>query len=124
MQVDKLERQVGRFVHATNSAFSVVENPQFRAMMDLVRPGLAIPGRRAVGGRILESVYSEEWSKFIEAKKGMFCTLSIDGWSNPKNDPILGIMVDAHLVDTIRHKRKTPYGCLFGGGDGGCHSKN
>ena len=88
-------------MYATNSAFSMVENPQFRAMMDLVRPGIQLPGRRAISGRILEDVYAEEWEKFAKEKKGMHCTMSIDGWSNIKNDPILGIMVDAHLVETI-----------------------
>ncbi len=32
--------------------------------MELARPGIAVPGRRALGGRILDVVYDEEWTKF------------------------------------------------------------
>ncbi len=60
----KFERQLGRFVFATNSPFSIVENKEFASLMELARPGIAVPGRRALGGRILDVVYDEEWTKF------------------------------------------------------------
>ena len=60
----KFERQVGRFVYATNSPFTIVENAEFVTMMEMARPGIKLPGRRAVGGRILEDVHGEEWAKF------------------------------------------------------------
>ena len=48
-QVDELDRQVGRMVYATNSAFRIVENKEFLALMQLVRPGIKIPSRRFQG---------------------------------------------------------------------------
>ena len=66
-----------------------------------VRPGLKVPGRRAVGGRILDSVHKEEWEKFTAKFKDEFATLMIDGWSTLSNDPVLGVLVDNFFVDAI-----------------------
>ena len=100
-QVDELERQVGKFVFATNAPFSIVENKEFLGMMQMVRPGVKLPGRLAIGGRILNSVYDAEWQKFTETVKDKLVTLAIDGWSNVTNEPVLGIMMDTQLLASI-----------------------
>ena len=63
-QVDKFERQLGCFVYATTSPFSLVDNVEFKNLMELARPGIKLPARHAIGGRILQVVYDEEWGKF------------------------------------------------------------
>ena len=73
-KVQKLELQVGRFVFATNNAFMVVENKEFLALMDMVRPGLKLPNRKKVGGKILQSVYAQEWKKFVDSLDGRYVT--------------------------------------------------
>ena len=70
-------------------------------MMQLVRPGIKLPGWQAIGGRILNDVYDAEWEKFSEAMKDKCVTLAIDGWSTLTNDPVLGIMMDNRLITSI-----------------------
>ena len=64
--MDQLERQVGKFVFSTNAPFSIVENQDFLRMMQMVRPGIKLPGRHTIGGRILDDVYMDEWQKFSQ----------------------------------------------------------
>ena len=92
---------MGKFVFATNAPFSVVENKEFLQLMELVRPGIKLPGRLAIGGRILNDVYESEWKKFAETMKNKLVTLAIDGWSNVTNEPVLGIMMDTQLFASI-----------------------
>ena len=54
-QVGSLEKQVGRFVYSTNSPFRLVEHKEFLALMQMVRPGVKLPNKRAIGGRILNA---------------------------------------------------------------------
>ena len=67
--MDRLERQVGKFVFATNAPFSIVENKEFVAMMQMVRPGIKIPGRQAIGGRILNDVYDANGKSLPRQRK-------------------------------------------------------
>jgi hypothetical protein len=79
----------------------VAENPEFKKMMTLVQPNLKLPGRQAVGGRILTAVYEEEWAKFTASLEGKLVTMAVDGWSNLTSHPFLSIMVDDQLFATI-----------------------
>ena len=99
--MDQLERQVGKFVFATKSPFFIVENKEFVAMMQMVRPGIKLPRRQAIGGRILNDVYDVEWHKVAELTKDKYVTLAVDGWSNLTNDPILGTTMDTYLITSI-----------------------
>jgi hypothetical protein len=99
--MDELEKQVGRFVFATNSPFKVVEHPEFLKMMNMVRPSIKLPKRQTVGGRILDAVYVEEWKAFTSSLDGKYCTMAMDGWSTLTNQPYIAILLGNHLVDTI-----------------------
>ena len=46
-------------------------------------------------------MYDAEWQKFAETTKGKDVTLAIDGWSTLTNEPILGIMMDTHLITSV-----------------------
>ena len=41
----------------TNSAFRAVEHKEFKGLIDRICPGITLPGRRAIAGRILDAVY-------------------------------------------------------------------
>lgn len=88
-------------MYATNAPFKVVENKEFLALLDMVRPGISVPGRRVVGGRILQVVFDEEWQNFVDKVKGKLCTLAIDGWSTITSNPVLGICLDQQIITSI-----------------------
>ena len=60
-----------------------------------------MPGPRAIGGRILTDVYDEEWGKFAASVEGRHLTMSMDGWSNLTNNPVLAICLDNQLVYSV-----------------------
>jgi hypothetical protein len=70
-KADSLELQVGKFLFATNSSFRVAEHPQFAKLVEMLQPKAKLPGRRAIGGRILTTVYDTEWAKFVKSVEGV-----------------------------------------------------
>ena len=57
-----LDLQLCRFVLATAIPFRVVEHPEFKTLISMLRPGCRLSGERAVAGDLLESVYSDRWT--------------------------------------------------------------
>ena len=110
-----LEEQVGRFIFATYSSFTVAEHPEFRKLVGMLEPKAKLPGRRALSGRILTQVFEKEWAKFTASVDGVshvslflnpqlvgkHVTLAIDGWSNLTNQPFLAILLDNELFYTL-----------------------
>jgi len=101
-----LDEQVGRLVYATNSSFRFVEHPEFIKLVEMLRPGYKPPSRDAIGGTILNHVYNEEIEKCKQVLSGSAVCLSLDGWSNIHNDPIVCTSVvndegKFYLLDTI-----------------------
>lgn len=58
-QQHEIDLQLGKFVFGTNSAFRIVENPEF---VSLLRPGYILPNRQKLGDQILDEVYENELS--------------------------------------------------------------
>ena len=114
---EDLDEQVARMVFATNSAFRSVDHPEFVKMATLLRPGYRPPSRKAVAGSLLNSVHSSELERCKAAIEGKTVCLSLDGWSNISNDPIVcsslttseGLTVLADTVDTSGHSHTGEY---------------
>jgi Protein of unknown function (DUF 659)/hAT family C-terminal dimerisation region len=106
---EALDHQCARFVFATNSAFRHVEHPEFIRLMALARPGYNPPNRHQVGGPLLDDVYNSITSDVKKALLNASVCMSIDGWSNIHNDPIICASVtdvkdgrgSVYLVDTV-----------------------
>src|SRR5215469_8578841 len=82
-------------IRATVSAgFSLrwVENKEIQELFYFLNPGLKLPGRRSLGGRILDdeskTLQIEVTKKLKEDSTGV--TLAFDGWTNVLNQNILG----------------------------------
>ena len=75
-------------------------------MIQKLRPGYNPPDRKRMAGDILDGVY-DQLQETAQAKlQGKMVTLSMDGWSDINNDPILGFCIiydgQAYLVDTVQ----------------------
>lgn len=106
MQKKSLDKQVARFIFATNTAFRSVEHPQFVRLMQQLRPGYTPPNRKEISGPLLETIYEEEKKTCSLILKNQSVCLGFDGWSNVHNEPIICLTVttktgDVYLVDTI-----------------------
>ncbi len=89
----KIDRQIVRMVVCCNTPFALVEHPEFKKLMELLRPGVRTPRRRRLAGRLLEEVYLEEVSNVKDYFRGKRGALSVDGWSTLSRDPVIGIAI-------------------------------
>lgn len=55
----------------------------------MLRPGYKPPNRKVIGGTLLDQVYQEELEKCQIYLENKTVCLSIDGWSNIRNEPII-----------------------------------
>ncbi len=101
-----LDEEVAKMVFATNSSFRLVEDPQFCKMTGKLRPGYTPPTRKEIADKFLPMIYEKEYAKCATELKDECVCLSLDGWSNIHNEPIICNTVTTsngymYLVDTI-----------------------
>ncbi|XP_053105078.1 uncharacterized protein LOC128324475 [Hemicordylus capensis] len=89
LEKELIDEKIAQFVYATNSSFRLTENPHFINMVQSLRPGYSPPSRADVAGKLLDKVYDREMEQCATALEGRIVNLSIDGWSNVHNDPIV-----------------------------------
>lgn len=103
---EEIDKQIARAIYATNSSFTFIEQPEVKKAIALLRPGYVPPSRHDVANRLLTEVYNEEKSKCFKSLSGSSVCLSLDGWSNVHNEPIICATVTTEngksfLIDTI-----------------------
>ncbi|XP_073499018.1 uncharacterized protein [Phyllobates terribilis] len=89
LEKELIDEKIAQFIYATNSSFRLTENPLFINMVQSLRPGYSPPSRADVAGKLLDQVYDREMEQCATALEGKIVNLSIDGWSNVHNDPIV-----------------------------------
>ena len=100
------DKQLARYLYATNSSFRTVENPQFLKFVEMIRPGYKVPTRKQISESILNEVYDEEITKGRLLLKGHIVSMDLDGWSNVHNEPVVCVSVidensESLLVKTV-----------------------
>ncbi len=101
-----LDEEVAKMIFATNSPFRLVEHAQFRKMVGKLRPGYTPPTRTEVSDKYLPKIYDKEFEKCAKELMNETVCLSLDGWSNIHNEPIICVTVTTssghiYLIDTI-----------------------
>ncbi|KAG8139239.1 hypothetical protein E2320_002018 [Naja naja] len=89
LEKELIDEKIAQFVYAMNSSFRLTENPHFINMVQSLRPGFSPPSRADVAGKLLDKVYDREMEQCATALEGRIVKISIDGWSNVHNDPIV-----------------------------------
>lgn len=105
-QKENLDEEVARMIFATNSPFRLVQHPQFLKMVQTLRPGYIPPSRKDIADKYLDLVYEKEYKKCADDLNNETVCLSLDGWSNIHNEPIICVTLTTstgqiYLVDTI-----------------------
>lgn len=114
---NEIDKQIARALYATNSSFICLEQSEVKKAIALLRPGYVPPSRNDVSGRLLDQIYTEERSKCFKGLSRSNVCLSLDGWSNVHNEPIVCATVTAEngssflfdTVDTIGHPHTSYY---------------
>ncbi|CAG8604412.1 7473_t:CDS:2, partial [Ambispora gerdemannii] len=75
--------------------FHWVNKPEAKELFDFLNSYLKLPDRRALSEQILETTVSEGDKAMHEALREdpIGITLTFDGWTNVKNEQLLGIMI-------------------------------
>ncbi|XP_067412762.1 heterogeneous nuclear ribonucleoprotein U-like protein 1 isoform X2 [Emydura macquarii macquarii] len=116
-QQDTIDEKIARFIYATNSPFRIVNNKHFIDMVESLQPGYTPPGRADIGGRLLDTVYEKELEQCARNTEGKFASLSLHGWSNVHNDPVIcacvttedGVAYISETIDTSGNAHTTEY---------------
>jgi hypothetical protein len=74
-------------------ALSWVNNPEAKELFDFLNPFLKLPDRRVLRGDILKQVVGDADKSMETALKEnpIGITLTFDGWTNVKNEQLLGL---------------------------------
>ncbi|KAM7177180.1 uncharacterized protein RBU57_002557 isoform 1-T1 [Macrochelys suwanniensis] len=117
LQKEVIDEKIARFVYATNSPFRMIENPHFINMVQSLSPGYSPPNRADVTGKLLDKVYEREIEQCAKGLEGKIVKLSLDGWSNVHNDPVVcacmtreeGNVFLTETIDTSRNAHTAEY---------------
>ena len=85
--------------------------------MEVLRPGVRLADRKAVGGVLLDKAFGRETAKVRALTSGFQATVSIDGWSTRSLDPVVvqerakccleeHVFLAAYLLDPRFHGKR------------------
>ena len=106
---DKIDVALAEFFYATNTPFQRVEHPAFKKLLKMLRPSYQPPDRKVLASELLEKVHDNCVQKASGILKDEHVTLSLDGWSNVHNQPIVCVAAttsqgETYLVDSVDTK--------------------
>lgn len=111
-----LDKQVVKMIFATNSSFKIVEHPEFKMMIEMLRPGYKAPNRYTITNELLNKCSQN----MIHTVYDKFVCMSIDGWSNIHSNSTICMSIynieeqNLHLdetIDTTGQPHTTQYLC-------------
>lgn len=113
----ELDRQIAKAVYATNCSFRAIENKEIRKAIEMLRPGYVPPSRFQLSSTLLNEIFEEEKSKCFNKFSGQSVCMSLDGWSNIHNEPIICVVLTAEdgnsvlleSIDTSGHPHTADY---------------
>ena len=87
----KVGLKVAKYFHATITPFSHVDHTSFKELCSTLRPCYRPPSRHQIEGDLLNAVNEECQEIAKKDLKDELVTLSLDGWTNVNNEPIVCI---------------------------------
>ena len=78
-----------QMVYSTNIPFCTVEHPEFKNLMSMLKSGYRPPSRFKVRGKLLDTVQGDLLDQCTAEWRDRTVSMSLDGWSNVHNDPII-----------------------------------
>lgn len=103
---DKLDELLAEVFYSTNTAFNSVEHPSFEKFMAKCRPGYKLPTCHELAAPLLDKVHNKLQQVCEEKLKNETVCMSLDGWSNIHNEPVICVVVtnsngETYVTDTI-----------------------
>lgn len=82
--------------YVSGTSFVRVEEPHLRKAFQMCRPDVVMPDRKQLAGPLLDKCYEKikiQLDDRLQNAKSSFFSLTTDGWSNIKNEPIINYMM-------------------------------
>lgn len=103
---NEINLQIARYFYSTNTPFSHADSAEFKNMCSMLRPGFKPPSSRKLADELLDEVHNSVMSDAKERLKNAYLSMSLDGWSNVHNEPVVCCSVtteygESFLVKTI-----------------------
>lgn len=92
-QKRSIDKAVSMFFYAANIPFNVAELDNFKHMIQILRPGYKPPSAKDISGRLLDAAVQQVDVELEQKVRNCSLTLTLDGWSSVKNDPIQAITI-------------------------------
>ncbi|KAJ8872963.1 hypothetical protein PR048_026579 [Dryococelus australis] len=109
-----LTRQCQCFNNAAKISFNVAELDNFKEMIQILRPGYKTPIAKDICGKLLDDAAQQTELHLVEKVQNCSLTVTLDGWSSVKNDPIQAVTIQTgtesyHLkvYDAVSKKKKS-----------------
>jgi hypothetical protein len=101
-----LDKQIAKAIYQTNSSFRCLEKSEVSKAIEMLRPGYVPPTPYAIGNPLLQEIYEEEKHECFKNLSNACVCMSIDGWSNIHNEPVVCATVttekgEVYLYETI-----------------------
>ncbi|KAG8180861.1 hypothetical protein JTE90_023013 [Oedothorax gibbosus] len=117
----KLNEQIAKFFFATNTLFRHVGHVEFVKLCQLLRPGYSPPSEKMLAGDLLDTIYEQATAESSEILSGETVTMSLNGWSNVHNEPLIYASVItssgenylASTIDTSGNPHNSDYLCTL-----------
>lgn len=92
-QKKSIDQAISMCFYAANIPFNVAELDNFKHMIQTLRPGYKPPSAKDISGRLLDAAVDQVDSKLEQKVQNCSLTLTLDGWSSIKNDPIQAVTI-------------------------------
>ena len=92
-QKQEFQKNMAMHYYATGISFQCIEDFHLKNAIKLLRPDDSLlPNRKQLSSTLLDKCHQQVLNKVKTCMKGSTCCLTIDGWSNVKNDPVVNYM--------------------------------
>ncbi len=88
---ERFEQQLLSTIVAGNLSFQIVENPEFHALVHLLRPSIEVPGRKRMRELLQARYESVAASMFADLGPTTKVSIALDCWSSPNRLSFLAI---------------------------------
>jgi hypothetical protein len=94
----ELRKRLLRWVVRSDQPFSTIEDPDFRLMLDLLKPEIVVPSANTIKNEIMKT-YEEMKARIGDrlCNAGCKISLTLDCWTSPNTKAFLGIT--GHYID-------------------------
>ncbi|KAI8794142.1 Transposase [Biomphalaria glabrata] len=110
-QKKQLDVFVAKFFYANNIPFNVANSKEFKAMIEVLRPGYAGPEASNLSGPLIETVAEEiDTNTKMKLQEYNSVTLLQYGWSHLRNDPFIATGMHTGQYDFLLNATDCPPG--------------